>query len=143
MISRRNWLIGASAVLVSAPSLVRAASLMPIRGIVMSIQPNYYGFCDRLGIDLRYKSGVLRGQSLLQLIDQGVLNHIPRAQLAYDVARWGTAELSLNARRERATFFGYLPFGYRSIRWTSKFEKQFLGRLGNLNDRRNGSNRSI
>ena len=52
MISRRNWLIGASAVLVSAPSLVvRAANLMAIRGIVMPIQRNYYGFCDRLWIN--------------------------------------------------------------------------------------------
>lgn len=109
MISRRNWLIGASAVLVSAPAVVSASNLMAIRGIVMPIQRHYWGFCDRLWINQRYRSGELRGQSLLQLIDEGVLNHIPRAQLAYDIARWGTAELSLGSRRERATFFGYRP----------------------------------
>jgi hypothetical protein len=126
MITRRNCLIAASAALISAPTVVRAINLMPIRGIVMlidhdpiksiqsnhgpQIQQNYYGFCDRLAIDLRYKSGALRGRSLLQLIDQGVLNHIPRTQLAFDLAQWGTDELSLNARHERAAFLGYEPF---------------------------------
>lgn len=35
--------------------------------------------------------------------------HIPAAHLRYDLARWGTAELSLSSRRERAAFFNFGP----------------------------------
>jgi hypothetical protein len=115
MITRRNCLIGAAATWtaswVSAPNLVRAANLMAIRGTVMSIQPNYYGFCDRMWINQRYRSGELRGRLLLRLIDEGVLRHIPAPQLLYDLARWKTAELSLSARQERAAFFDYGTIG--------------------------------
>ena len=55
------------------------------------------------------RSGELRGPSLLRLIDEGVLRHISPEQLTYDLARWGTAELSLSARQERREFFGYVP----------------------------------
>jgi hypothetical protein len=101
MITRRDYLIGISAVLVSTPAIVRPQSLMKIRGIIMPLQDNYYGFCDRLWIDSRYRSGELRGPGLIRIIDQGLLRHIPPATLAYDLARWGTAELSLSAREER------------------------------------------
>jgi len=117
MIMRRNYLTGAAALWagkvaapwVSAPNVVCAANLMAIRGAAMTLERNYYGFCDRLWINQRYRSGELRGPSLLRLIDQGVLRHIPSVYLAYDLARWGTAELSLSARQERREFFGYVP----------------------------------
>lgn len=35
--NRRSFLFGASASLIAAPAIVRAASLMPIRGIVMPV----------------------------------------------------------------------------------------------------------
>lgn len=38
--SRRSFLIGAAASLITAPAIVRSASLMPVRGI---IQPIYRG----------------------------------------------------------------------------------------------------
>jgi hypothetical protein len=102
MITRRKWLIGISAVLVSAPAIVRVESLMKVRGIAVPIHPkNYYGFCDRLWINSRYRNGELRGRTLIRLIDEGLLKHIPPAVLAYDLARWSTAELSLAAREER------------------------------------------
>ena len=102
MITRRKWLIGISAVLVSAPAIVRIESLMKVRGIAVPIHPkNYYGFCDRLCINSRYQNGELRGRILIRLIDEGLLKHIPPAVLTYDLARWGTAELSLAAREER------------------------------------------
>jgi hypothetical protein len=112
MITRRNWLIGAAATgasklavpWVSAPHIVRAANLMAIRGTVMPIERNYYGFVDRLQINDCYYSGDLRGEGFLRVINDGVLRHIPTAQLAYDLARWGTAELSSSARQERREF---------------------------------------
>jgi hypothetical protein len=117
MITRRNWLIGAAATgasklavpWVTAPHIVRAANLMAIRGTVMPIERFYYGYVDRLQINHRYRSGELRGESLLHVINQGVLRHIPPAYLAYDIAKWGTATLSLSARQERMEFFGYTP----------------------------------
>jgi hypothetical protein len=102
MITRRDYLIGISATLVSAPAIVRAQSLMRICGIVLPIQPkNYYGFCDRLWINYRYQNGELRGSALITMIAEGLLQHIPPAIVAYDLATWGTAELSLAAREER------------------------------------------
>jgi len=99
--TRRRFLIGISAALVSAPAIVHAQSLMSVRGIVMPLHQNYYGWCDRLAINLHYHSGELRGSALIRLIDEGLLKHVPPAILAYDLARWGTAQLSSTAREER------------------------------------------
>jgi hypothetical protein len=95
MIDRRDFLICASATLICAPAVVRAESLMPVRGVILPVQSivpvrsNYYGFCDRLWIDSRYRSGELRGRSLINAVEQGLLRHIPQKQLASDIARWG------------------------------------------------------
>ena len=100
MTTRRQFLIGISAALVSAPAIVRAGSLMKVRGIIMPIPGNYYGFCDRLWIKQRYENGELRGPALMRMIEEGVLR-VPPATLTYDFARWGTGELSPAAREER------------------------------------------
>ena len=52
-IARRDFLIGASAMLVFAPSIVRASSLMPLKGIALlsekhRFERHYYGFVERL-----------------------------------------------------------------------------------------------
>jgi len=109
MITRRNCLIGASAALICAPAVVRAGNLMVIRGVIMPVQRNYYGFVDRLQINHLYYTGELRGPGLMQVVEDGVLNHLPRAQIAYDIARWGLQELSPTARRDRAIFFNSVP----------------------------------
>ena len=101
MITRRNLVIGASAALITAPAIVRAASLMPVSSIIIPDDRIYYGFCDRLWIDVRYRTGALRGPALIRVINDGVLRHIPPDKLAYDLARWGTATLSLAAREQR------------------------------------------
>src|SRR3974377_1951005 len=101
MHTRRQFLIGISASLVGSTAIVRAGSLMQVRGIVMPLHQNYYGWCDRLAINLRYHSGELRGSALIRLIDEGLLKHIPPAILAYASPRWGTAQLSATAREER------------------------------------------
>jgi hypothetical protein len=85
---------------VSAPAIVRVGSLMPVRGIVMPLQKNYYAFCDRLWVKSRYESGELRGPILMLMIEERVLQ-VPPAVLAHDLARWGTGELSLAAREQR------------------------------------------
>jgi hypothetical protein len=100
MTPRREFLIGISAAVISAPAIVRIGSLMPVRGIVMPLQENYYGFCDRLWVKCRYESGELRGLALMRMIEQRILQ-VPAVTLAYDLARWGTGELSLAAREQR------------------------------------------
>ena len=47
------------------------------------------------------ENGELRGSALIRMIDEGLLLHVPPAILAYDLAKWGTAELSSAAREER------------------------------------------
>jgi hypothetical protein len=100
MIPRRKFLIDIFAATVSAPAIVRVGSLMPVRGIVMPRQKNYYGFCDRLWVKSRYESEELRGPILMLMIEERVLQ-VPPAVLAYDLARWSTGELSLAAREQR------------------------------------------
>lgn len=101
MTTRRAFLIDISAALVSAPAIVRVGNLMKVRGIVMPLPKNSYGFCDRLAIDWRYKEGLLRGSSPSRAIEEGLLLHIPPENFAYDFARWGTSEMSLASREER------------------------------------------
>ena len=52
-----------------------------------------------------------------------MLRHIPSVYLAYDLARWGTAELSSSTRQERREFFSYVPIDrsrWRAINSTSE-----------------------
>jgi hypothetical protein len=83
VITRRDCLIGASTALICAPAVVRAGNLMAIRGVIMPVQRNYYGFVDRLWIDHRYRSGELQGRDLIHVIEQGVLRHIPPGRPAW------------------------------------------------------------
>ena len=86
MTTRRKVLAGIFAVAASAPAIVGIGSLMSIRGMVMPVRKNYYGFCDRLWIKCRYENGELRGRALMQMIEQRILQ-VPPALLAYDLAR--------------------------------------------------------
>ena len=121
MISRRNFLNGASTMVVCAPAIVRAECLMAVRGIIMPVQHIYYGYCDRLQINYSYRSAELRGRALIQFIEEGLLRHIPAAHLRYDLARWGTAELSFSSRRERAAFFNFGPEDLRQLTGRNNF----------------------
>jgi len=100
MTTRRKFLFDISAAAASATAIVGVGSLMSIRGVVMPLRKNYYGFCDRLWIKSRYENGELRGRALKQMIEERILQ-VPPAILAYDLARWGTTELSPAAREER------------------------------------------
>ena len=100
MTTRRKFLFDISAAAASATAIVGVGSLMSIRGVVMPLRKNYYGFCDRLWIKCRYENGELRGRALKQMIEERILQ-VPPAILAYDLARWGTGDLSLVAREER------------------------------------------
>ena len=46
--ARRQFLIGAAATLICAPTVVRFVSLMPVRGVIHQIERNHYGFVERL-----------------------------------------------------------------------------------------------
>jgi hypothetical protein len=48
LITRRSTLIGAAASLLCAPSIVRAANLMPVRRLPFPYGPQYAGYCGRL-----------------------------------------------------------------------------------------------
>jgi hypothetical protein len=51
-IARRHLLSGAAASLVVAPAVVRAANLMPVRGIIFPTERHYFGFVDRLYVHI-------------------------------------------------------------------------------------------
>jgi len=94
MITRRNILFGAGATLVCAPAVIRAASLMKVRGIVLSArvfvtQRNYYGFVDRLWRHSLYRQEKLRGYALINAIENGAFNGSPPDELARYVRKWG------------------------------------------------------
>ena len=48
MITRRSLLTTASAILLGAPTIVRAANLMPLRGIIFLPEALQFGFVSRL-----------------------------------------------------------------------------------------------
>jgi hypothetical protein len=52
MTTRRNFLLGISAALICAPAIVRAQSLMPLRGMVLPAERYCFGFVERLYIHL-------------------------------------------------------------------------------------------
>lgn len=48
LITRRNVFMGAGALLLCAPAIVRAASLMPVRSLILPTQRPWAGFCERV-----------------------------------------------------------------------------------------------
>ena len=48
MLTRRSILIGGLASVICAPAIVRAESLMPIRALIVPMQPLHAGFVERL-----------------------------------------------------------------------------------------------
>ena len=48
MLIRRRIFIGGLASVICAPAIVRAESLMPIRALIVPMQPLYAGFVERL-----------------------------------------------------------------------------------------------
>jgi hypothetical protein len=48
LITRRSIFVGSAALLICAPAIVRATSLMPVRGLRGPMGPQYAGFCERL-----------------------------------------------------------------------------------------------
>jgi hypothetical protein len=56
-VTRRKLLVGAAASLLCAPAIVRAGSLMAVRGVIVPVQPIYWGFIDRLRFDWLWRSG--------------------------------------------------------------------------------------
>jgi hypothetical protein len=48
MFTRRRIFVCGVASVICAPAIVRAGSLMPIRALIVPMQPVYWGFIDRL-----------------------------------------------------------------------------------------------
>ena len=55
IIARRAFLLGASATLLCAPAIVRASSLMPLRGVPLLREYIQYGFVTRLWIHVHLR----------------------------------------------------------------------------------------
>jgi len=49
--TRRSFFVTTSAAF-CAPAVLRAANLMPLRGIILPFERNYFGFLDRLWVNL-------------------------------------------------------------------------------------------
>ena len=66
-------IFGAAASLLCAPVVVRATSLMPVRGLLLPIEPVTAGFCQRLmyqslarGLEAGRMSTILNGEVVLE-----------------------------------------------------------------------------
>jgi hypothetical protein len=68
LITRRSIFIGAAASLLSAPAIVRAANLMPVRRLPFPNGPQYAGYVDRLflhSIESSLQDALRRGLTIL------------------------------------------------------------------------------
>jgi hypothetical protein len=63
--TRRDFLAGISASLVCAPAVVRAASIMRVRGIIYPIERNQYGWCTRLYVHSFWRGSFLLSNQLV------------------------------------------------------------------------------
>ena len=66
--ARRQFLIGAAVTLLWVPSIVRASSLMPVRGIILPIDKHHYGFVERLYVHANLPT-------IIKLEDVGLTAH--------------------------------------------------------------------
>jgi hypothetical protein len=63
LLTRRGIFTGAAALLVCAPAIVRASSLIPLRQLALPIGPRHGGFCERLfyaALDSDLRAGRMR-----------------------------------------------------------------------------------
>ena len=54
IVTRRKLFIGAAATLFCGPSIVRASSLMPVRGVIFPIERHHYGFVERFCVHTNF-----------------------------------------------------------------------------------------
>ena len=73
LITRRSIFVGSAALLIGAPAIVRAISLMPVHSLRGPIGPQYAGFCERLfyhSLDCGLRAGristVLNGKIIIE-----------------------------------------------------------------------------
>jgi hypothetical protein len=78
VITRRNFLASASAAIIHAPPVVRAANLMPLRGTVLPPAALHFGFCERLCVHVHLRK-------ITQLQNEGLSLH----QIASELDRRG------------------------------------------------------
>ena len=81
LITRRSIFVGSAALLICAPAIVRATSLMPVRGLRGPIGPQYAGFCDRLfyhSLDGSLRAGLRAGQTSIHF--NGTTMPVAKAQ---------------------------------------------------------------
>jgi hypothetical protein len=84
--TRRSILIGAAASLLSAPAIVRAASLMPVRRVSFPYGPQYAGFVDRLflhGLENSLEAGLRAGRTSIELCGRTIPVDSARRRVAF------------------------------------------------------------
>lgn len=101
MITRRNFIASASAAIVYAPPVVQAASLMPVRGIVIPTGELQFGFCDRLCVDahLSHVTQLQKeGLSLQQVVSE--LNRRGIGPYVYKRSSWDLEFITAMLKRD-------------------------------------------
>ena len=84
--TRRSILIGAAASLLSAPAIVRAASLMPVRRVSFPYGPQYAGFVDRLflhALENSLEAGLRAGRTSIELCGRTIQIDSARRRVAF------------------------------------------------------------
>jgi hypothetical protein len=84
--TRRSILIGAAASLLSAPAIVRAASLMPVRRVSFPYGPQYAGFVDRLflhALENSLEAGLRAGRTSIELCGRTIQVDSARRRVAF------------------------------------------------------------
>jgi hypothetical protein len=84
--TRRSILIGAAASLLSAPAIVRASNLMPVRRVSFPYGPQYAGFVDRLflhALENSLEAGLRAGRTSIELCGRTIPVDSARRRVAF------------------------------------------------------------
>ena len=83
MINRRRFLVSGFATALCAPAVVRVATLMPVRGIVIPSEVLHFGFVDRMYVHLHFTK-------IAQMQDGG----LSIREIARELNRHGSAAMN-------------------------------------------------
>jgi len=134
LITRRNFLT-ASATLIYAPAVVRAASLMQVRGVALLTDRPYFGFVERLYVNLHFPT-IVKLQNV-GLSAREIAEELNKRQVrAINGDAWDAHHVICVVRGEerirRADFFGESAF---FVRPRSQTEREMVsGDRIQLND---------
>ena len=83
MLTRRRIFIGGLASVICALAIVRAESLMPIRGLIVPMHPVHAGFVERLGFHWMERALKTGWTNIRALTFGGISENDARRQVTY------------------------------------------------------------